>query len=817
MRLSLFGARQRSTGQGKQRMLPPRSARLRTGAVVGALAMAGSLLSAGVVLAPAEPAAAATIPTITCTTDPAIFNTGFNSASGGQTGNGSPDERWEAAGGVAGLNHSDVDYTGPSGATYPTGASWAPAYAGKINNAWADSQSGRSQWISANYVPPSNGQNQTNGGGNWYYRYQFNLAAQVDPASFRLDMSWLADNSVAAVWVNDVAQSGANLPQSPADPYNAPGFIRGQEAVTQMASNWRTGLNTILVQVKSNYPAEGFNAEVRSRALCPTMQVQKTVDGRVDAADQFTVTAADAAGNAVTSTTTTGTDTTATSTRVPVTFGSTYTITDAMAEGSPNALSRYDGVLVCRDTTTGQPVATSGTGPSWTVNIATHDAYLCNVTNAMKQYTVTKTASKDVLYPGESIDFTVTVRNTGQGAYREDAPATITDDLSEVLDDATYVDGSASDGATVDGNTLSWSGPLAVGESKTITYSAVVNAPATGDRLLHNKVDADEGNGGVCDVCETETPVRTFAVQKTSEAEDGIAHAGAKVSYTVSVTNTGKADYTEEAPAAFTDDLSKVTDDATYNDDVTGGATVDGNTLSWSGPLKVGETKKITYSFTVHKSKTGNGVLENSVNWPPNIGGDCLPDEDACKTTDLVGSFTVEKTSDKTTTGPGGVVQYEVTVKNTGEADYTAEHPATFTDDLSKVTDDATYNRDASRGATVKGDTLYWKGALAKGKSVTVAYSFTVNDPDTGDRKLTNVVDPGIGGSCAADGTCITNTAVKVPPAPPTPAGLAFTGTDLVGPGIGFALLLLTLGGGILVLRRRSQHGSEHGTIEDLL
>ena len=43
----------------------------------------------------------------------------------------------------------------------------------------------------------------------------------VDPASFELNMKWLADNSVNGVWVNDVAQTGTNLPQSPSNPWMA--------------------------------------------------------------------------------------------------------------------------------------------------------------------------------------------------------------------------------------------------------------------------------------------------------------------------------------------------------------------------------------------------------------------------------------------------------------------------------------------------------------------------------------------------------------------------------------------------------------------
>ena len=65
-----------------------------------------------------------------------------------------------------------------------------------------------------------------------------------------------------------------------------------------------------------------------------------------------------------------------------------------------------------------------------------------------------------------------------------------------------------------------------------------------------------------------------------------------------------------------------------------------------------------------------------------------------------VQSYTVAKTSSVQTVSPGGVISYTVTVTNTGSVPYTAAAPASFTDDLSQVLNGATYNGDASGGAT---------------------------------------------------------------------------------------------------------------------
>jgi large repetitive protein len=66
----------------------------------------------------------------------------------------------------------------------------------------------------------------------------------------------------------------------------------------------------------------------------------------------------------------------------------------------------------------------------------------------------------------------------------------VTDDLSAVLDDAAYANEAVATSGTVEvaNDTLVWSGPLALGETATITYSVVANLPASGDRTLRNTV-----------------------------------------------------------------------------------------------------------------------------------------------------------------------------------------------------------------------------------------------------------------------------------------------------------------------------------------
>jgi uncharacterized repeat protein (TIGR01451 family) len=88
---------------------------------------------------------------------------------------------------------------------------------------------------------------------------------------------------------------------------------------------------------------------------------------------------------------------------------------------------------------------------------------------------------------------------------------------------------------------------------------------------------------------------------------------GGKVTYTITVDNQGVV---PEPDAAFSDKLSGVLDDASYNDD----AHADGGTvmysrpvLIWHGPLEPGQVSTITYSVTIHDPYTGNEVMGNVV------------------------------------------------------------------------------------------------------------------------------------------------------------------------------------------------------------
>ncbi|WP_181407640.1 DUF7927 domain-containing protein [Nocardioides sambongensis] len=111
------------------------------------------------------------------------------------------------------------------------------------------------------------------------------------------------------------------------------------------------------------------------------------------------------------------------------------------------------------------------------------------MSGAVPELSIDKVAPDlDGVQVGDSVDYAITVTNVGAGDYSADNPAVMVDDLSDVLDDATYGGDAAADPAVgslqyADG-TLVWSGPLAAGASVTVSYSVTVTG--AGDDQLTN-------------------------------------------------------------------------------------------------------------------------------------------------------------------------------------------------------------------------------------------------------------------------------------------------------------------------------------------
>jgi len=235
--------------------------------------------------------------------------------------------------------------------------------------------------------------------------------------------------------------------------------------------------NGATILVTDQGPASTGNDGARcADAPIPTITVTKTVDGRVDPADQFTVGLEDDGGTVLDSATTSGTDTSASTTNWPVSQGETYTITDAMAAGSASSLDEYDTSIECTDAQ-GDDAATGGAAPNWTLTVAVATDYTCEVTNAAvrdPRLTVRKRANRGTVRPGQRITYRIMVRNRGDGAA---SPATVCDRLPSTL---TLVRASGS--RRVSARRHCWTVNVRPGASRTFKVVARVKPGARSDK-----------------------------------------------------------------------------------------------------------------------------------------------------------------------------------------------------------------------------------------------------------------------------------------------------------------------------------------------
>ncbi len=192
-------------------------------------------------------------PVLTSAQDAPLLNTAYDAGTGGPQSGGN-DAQW------------DVGRGNTSG--YASVTSWTDALV-VVNptSAWIPSPFGNAGWISLY----SDGRHQAADGNlDVYFRYRFNLASSVNPASFTVKMDFYADNQVAEIWVNGVAQSGLPngtglLPQAGnpqvSDPYGTYGFKPGAAVSITLDNNWRRCENEIIVHVKSSPGYIGFLAQ----------------------------------------------------------------------------------------------------------------------------------------------------------------------------------------------------------------------------------------------------------------------------------------------------------------------------------------------------------------------------------------------------------------------------------------------------------------------------------------------------------------------------------------------------------------------------
>lgn len=393
-----------------------------------------------------------------------------------------------------------------------------------------------------------------------------------------------------------------------------------------------------------------------------------------------------------------------------------------------------------------------------------NDAAIDNIRVLDATPSLSKSFSSDSVHAGDSTSLTFTVSNTSElaeksgWAFTDSLPAGLTATGVEANTCAGMVSASGSVVSITDG-------VLTTGdETCAITVSVTAHPSAT--TTYTNSADNISGLVGLNTITEPASVTfhtdPTFAVTKSitgvKDAHgNSVALADAApgdiVHYSVALTNTSTENATSDTPAVVTDDLTQVQDDGSYNLDAAasspsgpGTISYDSPKLTWSGPLAAGQTSTLTYSVTLNNTASaGDRDVTNTAyigDASTDTPASCEPASTLCATTQtLLPALAITKSQSRTSVSDGETITYTVTVTNVGPGNYTAGHRASMIDDFSDVSDDATYNDDASATSgdlSVSGASsiVSWSGELAAGGSVTITYSVTYHANQGGDHVL---------------------------------------------------------------------------------
>lgn len=200
------------------------------------------------------------------------FNTGTNDL-GGVLSNGSNDYRWMVA--------TTLNGTYAPAVVIGNNPSYAPSI-------WPDCT-----WISHNSTATHVGDM------DFFYKISFMLPCKDScnvsfdsDSSFCFGLQFMADNAVEEIYVNGVPQS-ANINGIPViNPYWNFGFSAGNIISATFCNNWHSGLNTMIVHIKSGSPLAAFLAQA-SPVLPPAPQMQSAFSNHVNGVFKDTVCAGD--------------------------------------------------------------------------------------------------------------------------------------------------------------------------------------------------------------------------------------------------------------------------------------------------------------------------------------------------------------------------------------------------------------------------------------------------------------------------------------------------------------------------------------------
>lgn len=352
----------------------------------------------------------------------------------------------------------------------------------------------------------------------------------------------------------------------------------------------------------------------------------------------------------------------------------------------------------------------------------------------------------EVAKPGDELTYTLTATNSGN------APATFT--ITDTVPEGTELVRAENNIVPVNG-VLTWNIENLPGGG-TITRSFTVRVLDTVEQKITNVAYWNEEGEEPTPTNPVETNTINLKVEKSATPES--VAPGEQINYTLTITNTGSVDAED---VVLTDSIPEGTTFESADDDIE----PEEGVLSWS--LDVAAGSEIVKHFMV---KVNDGYDEDIRNTAKiTYEGKDIPSEEVITEVTKAPNLVVEKSArvegteivdTKLGAHPGDIVEYTITVRNSGNADAAN---ITVTDAVNEhlIVDESSIDS----GVLENGVISWTIDTLGYGENNTRTFTFKAQiDPDltTGEYTLTNVAVAVVGDDEKSSNEVV----VEVPPRP---------------------------------------------------
>ena len=368
-------------------------------------------------------------------------------------------------------------------------------------------------------------------------------------------------------------------------------------------------------------------------------------------------------------------------------------------------------------------------------------------------FTIDKTDNKTSAVPDETLNYVITVRNTGS----QDATNVVVTD--NIPNDVDFL--SADNSGVRNGSTVTWTFTLAAGSSKTLGMSVRVNNNTDDGDIIRNTACV---SGGLCDDDSTTIDVNDddddnnddVSISVNDDPDPIDVCNDDDLEYDIRLTNSNNSNETVDVVASLDSDTE-------YRSSSDGGKERSGDRVEWDN-IKVSRNSSRTLRVRVRvdsevrdgdtlrlRAAVSGGDEDTEITRVRNrnCGDD---DED---TPPSQPDLTIDKTADRTEALAGSFASYTITIRNTGNRDI---KNATLNDDYpeSMMT-----IADPGGGSDAGGELRWDLGTLRANSTTVVRYRVRIKDNVTQGSSIRNTA------TVRGEGLTRTDTHTIVVPRPP--------------------------------------------------